>query len=222
MTEPRSTHHREFRPWPHPACLDDDALLSQCELGFGRTGGPGGQHRNKVQSLVRIVHTPSGVEAHAGERRSQHENRRVALRRLRLALAVAVRTPAPAGEVGSDLWRSRRQRPGAGHEGGRSPLGRWRGGGTGFIVVNPHHHDYPSLLAEALDVIAASGWDAKAASLRLECSASQLVKLVAAHPPALAMWNRERANVGLRPLERGGKRAGASGPGKQDPGADAE
>lgn len=202
MTESRSTQRPAFRPWPHPACLDDDALLAQSELGFGRTGGPGGQHRNKVQSLVRIVHTPTGVEAHAGERRSQHENRRVALRRLRLALAVEVRTPVPMGEVGSELWRSRRRSPDPQHGdgGGRSPLGRWRGGGTGFILINPDHHDYPSLLAEAMDVIAAGAWDAKSASLRLECSASQLIKLVAAHPPALVRWNTERANAGLKPL----------------------
>lgn len=201
MTEPKSTQHAEHRPWPHPACLDDETLLAQCELGFGKTGGPGGQHRNKVQSLVRIVHTPTGVEAHAGERRSQHENRKVALRRLRLLLAVEVRTPVPAGEIGSDLWRSRRRAPRAGQEGGQSPLGRWRGGGTGFIVVNPDHHDYPLLLAEALDVVAAAGWDAKGASLRLECSASQLIKLVAAHAPALARWNQERARIGAKPLK---------------------
>ncbi len=186
--------------WPHPACLVDEALLAQCEIGFGRSGGPGGQHRNKVQSLVRLVHTPTGIEAHAGERRAQHENRRVALRRLRLALAVSVRTPVPEGEVGSELWRSRLHRPSRGQEGGRSPLGRWRGGGSGLIVVNPDHHDYPSLLAEALDVIAAAGWDAKLASLRLSCSASQLIKLVAEHAPALVKWNQERASLGLKPL----------------------
>lgn len=187
-------------PWPHPACLDDEALLAQCRIGFGRSGGPGGQHRNKVQSLVRLVHAATGIEAHAGERRTQHENRRVALRRLRLALAVEVRTPVPDGDVASDLWRSRRHQPRRGEEGGRSPLGRWRGGGSGLIVVNPDHHDYPSLLAEALDVIAACGWDAKLASLRLECSATQLIRLVAEHAPAMVRWNREREARGMRPL----------------------
>lgn len=187
-------------PWPHPACLDDEALLAQCQIGFGRSGGPGGQHRNKVQSLVRLVHAPTGIEAHAGERRTQHENRRVALRRLRLALAVEVRTPVPDGDVASDLWRSRRHQPRRGEEGGRSPLGRWRGGGSGLIVVNPDHHDYPSLLAEALDVIAACDWDAKLASLRLECSATQLIRLVADYAPAMVRWNREREARGMRPL----------------------
>lgn len=187
-------------PYHHPACLDGDELLAQCEIGFGRAAGPGGQHRNKVQTLVRLMHTPTGVEAHAGERRSQIENKHVAIKRLRLALAINVRMPVPAGEIGSELWRSRRQNPKAGQEGGRSPLGRWRGGGTGKIVVNPEHHDYPALLAEALDVIAAAGWDVKAASLRLEVSASQLIKLIADHPHALAHLNAQRQQAGLRPL----------------------
>lgn len=174
--------------------------MAECEIGFGKTGGPGGQHRNKVQSLVRLVHTPTGIESHAGERRSQSENRSVALRRLRLLLAIHVRLPVPSGEIGSDLWRGRRHKAKPDDEGGRSPLGRMKGGGTGFIIVNPDHHDYPSLLAEALDVIAAAKFDPKTASLRLECSASQLVKLVAAHPPALVHLNSERSKLGLRVL----------------------
>lgn len=187
-------------PWHHPACLDDEALLAQCQVDRGKTGGPGGQNRNKVETLIELTHTPTGVESHAGERRSQLENRRVALRRLRLALAVEVRTSVPVGEIGSGLWRSRRRSP-AGEAGKSGAGGGKKGkGGAGTIEINPDHHDYPALLAEALDVIAAAGWDPRKASLRLECSASQLVRLVKEHPPALTMWNRERAGLGLRAL----------------------
>jgi hypothetical protein len=189
--------------WPHPACLSDEALLAQCEIGFGRTSGPGGQHRNKVQTLVKLLHTPTGIESHAGERRSQVDNKRVALRRLRLLLAIHTRTPVPAGEIGSELWKSRRRAAPRGHEGGKSPLGRFRGGGTGYIVINPDHHDYPALLAEAMDVIAACGWEPKQASLRLDCSASQLVKLIAAHPAAMVELNAVRGKLGLRTLRVG-------------------
>jgi len=186
--------------YPHPSCQSDDALLADCEIGFGRSSGPGGQHRNKVQTLVKLKHTPTAIEAHAGERRSQAENRQVALKRLRLQLAIDVRIPVPDGDIGSDLWKSRRQSPARGHEGGQSPLGRFRGGGTGHLSINPDHHDYPALLAEALDVIASSAWDAKKASVRLECSASQLIKLVAEHPHAMVRWNAERKKLNLHPL----------------------
>lgn len=183
--------------WPHPACLGDAELLAQCRVGTGRSGGPGGQNRNKVETLVELTHMASGVEAHAGERRSQMENRRVALRRLRLALAVAVRVGVPSGPVGSMLWRSRRRAAARDSTAGSPPKDRWAAGGEGTLEINPDHHDYPALLAEALDILAASGWDTRAASLRLNVSASQLLKLVKEHPPALTMVNRERERAGL-------------------------
>ncbi len=163
--------------WLHPACLEDDELVKQCYVGRGRSSGPGGQHRNKVETLIELRHKPSGVEAHAGERRSQSENKHVALRRLRLALAVHVRTAVPTGEIGSALWRSRLH--------------------DGKIACNPEHHDFPALLAEALDVVAGAAWDARRASLRLGCSPTQLVRFVKDHPPGLALWNSQRQAKGL-------------------------
>lgn len=168
-------------PWTHPACLEEGALLSQCELGRGRTGGPGGQHRNKVETEVRITHLSTGIRVKAGERRSLAENRKMAVRRLRLALAVQVRSAVPIGEIGSALWASRRS-------------------ADGKIACNPDHHDYPMLLAEAIDVLAAARWDAGRAGLRLGVTATQLVRLVREHPPAMARLNAERALVGLHPL----------------------
>ncbi len=189
-----------FKPWHHPACLSDVALLAQCRVGTGRTGGPGGQNRNKVETLIELTHTPTGVESHAGERRSQMENKRMALRRLRLALAVQARTGVPEGPVGSDLWRSRRKRPPKDATAGSPPKSKQSGGGEGIIAVNPDHHDYPALLAEALDVLGACDWDFKLASLRLNCSGSQLLKLIRDHHPALEMLNRARGERGLGSL----------------------
>jgi len=79
--------------------LDDEALLAACELQTYRASGPGGQHRNKVSSAVRLRHRPTGVTAQAQESRSQHENRRRALRRLRMHLACRLRRPVPPPEA---------------------------------------------------------------------------------------------------------------------------
>lgn len=165
----------------HPASLDEEALLEQCRVGRGRSSGPGGQHRNKVQTLVVLTHEPTGIEAQAGERRSGLENKRVAVRRLRLALATEHRTGVGVGEARTALW-----------------LERTRGL---RLVIATTHRDYPALLAEALDVIEACGGDHKAAALRLCVSASQLVRLAREHPPALARLNERRASRGLRPLQ---------------------
>ena len=47
-----------------------------------RASGPGGQHRNKTSSGVRLTHLPSGTVVTAVEDRSQHVNRKVAWQRL--------------------------------------------------------------------------------------------------------------------------------------------
>jgi ribosome-associated protein len=66
--------------------LSDDALLAQCESDVFVASGPGGQHRNKTESGVRLTHPPTGVTVMATERRSQLQNRGIALERLREAL----------------------------------------------------------------------------------------------------------------------------------------
>jgi hypothetical protein len=178
--------------WPHPACLSKEDLMRDVTIGQGRTSGPGGQHRNKVQTQVILTHTPTGISAQAGERRSVRENSPVAITRLRLALATDHRIDVPIGEIGSRLWFSRVEAPRRGPSQSPTPRGRF----DGRIVCNPKHWDYPSLLAEAMDVLCASAWDPRNASLRLEVSASQLIKLVQNHTQAWARLNDERESMG--------------------------
>ncbi|HEX9243532.1 MAG TPA: peptide chain release factor-like protein [Anaeromyxobacter sp.] len=75
--------------------LPQGALLAECEETFFIASGPGGQHRNKTESGVRLAHPPTGVVVTATERRSQAQNRSEALRRLRERLAALARRPKP-------------------------------------------------------------------------------------------------------------------------------
>ena len=162
----------------HPAALPPDQLLADCTVERTRRGGPGGQHRNKVETAVVLTHRPTGVQAEASERRSQAENHAVAVQRLRMQLALFVRSPL-AEESPSPLWKSRIA--------------------SGRIAVNPDHQDAPALLAEALDMLAATEWQAPNAAKRLGTSPSQLVKFLK-QQAALPQLNNHRQDLGLSPL----------------------
>ena len=166
---------------PHPAALPPEQLLKDCQMRLTRRSGPGGQHRNKVETAVVLLHRPSGVRAEAAERRSQAQNRRVALFRLRLNLALEARAERAADEVPSPLWLSR-------CAGGR-------------VSVSPSHADFPAVLAEALDTLSAHDMDPKQAATALGCTVSQFVKLLKKEPRALASVNRHRQEHRLRPLQ---------------------
>lgn len=165
----------------HPASLEPEILLRDCSERRLRRSGPGGQHRNKVETAIVLRHEPTAIEAEANERRSQAENRQVALFRLRVRLAVEFRTVRSSDSVPSELWQS------------RCPAGR--------ISLNPAHADFPAILAEALDVLAVCGFDHAAAATRLRCTGSQLVKLLKDERSAFERLNRERVARGMPRLK---------------------
>jgi hypothetical protein len=160
----------------HPAALPPDDLLRQCDETRTRRGGPGGQHRNKVETAVVLIHRPTGLSAEGSERRSQAENRRVALWRLRMTLAVSHRE-APEADSPSTLWQSRIR--------GRR------------LVVAADHDDCPAVVAEALDRLQVVGFEMQSAADMLGVTASQLTKLFRQVPAAWVAINRLRGEAGL-------------------------
>ena len=164
----------------HPAALSEEDLLSQCEITRTRRSGPGGQHRNKVESAVVIKHLPTGIRAEANERRSQAENRRNAILRLRITLAVECHDDSASDREPSSLWKSRCA--------------------SDRIEVNPQHDDYPALLTEALGILRAADFDVKKAAEVLQVSATQLVKFLKTDSRAIQQVNDDRAERGLRRL----------------------
>ncbi len=74
---------------------DRASLERDCSVEFFIASGPGGQHRNKVETGVRLVHRPSGIMVTATERRSQYANREMAFERMAERLLAAQRRRVP-------------------------------------------------------------------------------------------------------------------------------
>lgn len=66
----------------HAPLRDEDLRES-----FARSGGPGGQHVNKVSTAVTLTHLPTGLSVTVNDSRSQSMNRRLARERLEEKIA---------------------------------------------------------------------------------------------------------------------------------------
>ncbi|WP_428308839.1 peptide chain release factor family protein [Lacipirellula sp.] len=186
----------------HPAALPIDELLTECQVTRTRGSGPGGQHRNKTETAIVITHTPTGIRGEASERRSQAENLAQAKHRLRVELALAVRTGKGVG--GLLPQQTLPEEPSPQRQKAPDPLNvpseLWQTRAKGQrITVSTSHDDFPALLAEALDALAAADWAAPATAEQLGVSTSQLIKFLKQEPRALALLNRIQTERGLRP-----------------------
>ncbi len=166
---------------PHPAGQPEQLLLRDCQIVRTRTGGPGGQHRNKVETAIRITHKPTGLRAIAYEERSQAKNKKRAIQRLRIRLAIQHRTACDVDTYTPSSCLADRVR-------------------KGRIALSHKHDDYPPILAELLDLLVALDGDVAAAAELIGSTASQIVKHLRVESDALGVVNDLRRQTGARAL----------------------
>jgi ribosome-associated protein len=61
--------------------------LKDVRMEYFKSGGPGGQHKNRTLTAVRVIHGPTGLTAVGQESRSQSQNKALALARLSAKVA---------------------------------------------------------------------------------------------------------------------------------------
>ncbi len=133
-------------------------------------------------SAVRLRHQPSGLVVTASEQRSQHVNKAKALRRLREAIALHVRSPvdldeySPGELLASCITRGRQ------------------------LSVGLDNERYNAALSEILDVLAACDVRVSDTAKLIGITTANLSKFIRRNPKVFARVNEMRAEAGLRRL----------------------
>ena len=162
----------------------DDQLIAQSEVDRYRASGPGGQHRNKTESAVRLRHRASGVSAIGEDSRSQAENKHHAVRRLRSAIALELREPVQIqGFVPSP-------RLAAFVKAGTAPLG----------AKTRQTGEYWAAIGELLDLLVSGNLEIAMTAQRLGITTGALSKLLLHDELVARTVNDLRRAAQMRPL----------------------
>jgi len=150
--------------------LENRELLELCKVEAFIGSGPGGQHRNKNYTAVRLIFKLCDqIYAEDATNRSQKQNIDAALQKLRLKIACMWRKKAP------EL--------------------------AGYCHLNSENSLYALEVAKLIDMLADCKLDHKCAALRLNISASKLLKEIARIPELYLEFQQERARLNLNELK---------------------
>lgn len=156
-----------------------------CREDNFRSGGPGGQKRQKTSNGVRLVHEATGLMVTATESRSLAENRLQALRRMRMKLAMEVRETIDPQHFEPPDWFLEIRR------GER-------------IEASHRHRFHAAAVGLVLDLMEALGGNPAHVAVNLGVSTTAVIKLLESDHHAWEAANRIRAKYSLPALTHRG------------------
>ncbi|MEM1227260.1 MAG: peptide chain release factor-like protein [Planctomycetota bacterium] len=178
---------------PHPAIWPVEQLMKRCDMRTQTRSGPGGQHRNRTESGVfakLVIDDTDGrgvtIIGEATEQRLQARNRTVAIQRLRMNLAIGLRTPSrlPTERTIDVAEQAVIQTFTA----------------TSMRLANDNERK-PSLLAVLLNDLHACGGQPSLLVDSWRVSTSRLTSFIRSVPAAWTWLNQLRQHHGRRPLQ---------------------
>ena len=160
--------------------LDEEQFMLQCRIDTYMASGHGGQTRNRTYSAVRATHLQTGLSVIAEESRSQAENKKRALRRLRKALALHIRQAVAAGPHASIRHLFAPDDP---------------------AQINPKNPLYPLFCATVLDGLHMAQGKISRAAQQLNISTGRMNKILGRDKDLFIAANQIRQHFGLNPLK---------------------
>lgn len=180
---------------PHPATLAAVMLLNQCQMSQLRRAGPGGQHRNKTSTAISWMHKPTGIRAEASESREQSVNRQTAFGRLRLQLAICIRTKQNSNPRYPILFGGIHDNEATGLE--YAIRNAWS---ERKLKISTKHKDFPSVVALVLDDLYLAGGQPSLVGPLWNASTTSIVAIVSTSHQCLSEVNRWRRHHDRKPL----------------------
>jgi hypothetical protein len=163
-------------PMPRNSLLKfpDAELLKGCEVTAYKGSGPGGQHRNKTNSGVKLkLNHGSDIESYSCDDRSSHVNKLLALKKLRLKIALQMREePTPQAPFAF---------PGTGGK------------------ISQSNNLYPQFIADVLDRIYHGKGDLGEAAKAWGLSKSALNKIILQDKKVLEVFQKIRSAASPMP-----------------------
>lgn len=172
--------------------LTDEEILAQCDIHIYKASGPGGQHRNKVSSAVRLKHKITGITATANDSRSQHSNRKMAMQRMRMNIALRLRSPIPLTHEKSNLPEILTE---CIHVASKGPKA-----GSARLTIGRKNHRFWTVAALLLDLLGGAEGKLAQVSGNLGITTGNLTSVFKSDRHLLAAVQKIRKSHNMRPI----------------------